>query len=69
MALDRKIAEAVKVAVAAEEQPVAVADRLIAWLDALSDGSESLANLDTTSRFLNDLFESIDLNEGVSQVG
>jgi hypothetical protein len=69
MALDRKIAEAVKAAVAAEEQPVAVADRLIAWLDTLSDGSESLANLDTTSRFLNDLFESIELNEGVSQVG
>jgi hypothetical protein len=60
MALDKKIAAAVRAAVTAENQTAAVADRLIAWLEALSDGKESLGNLDTTNRFLNDLFESIE---------
>ncbi len=63
MALDKKIAAAVRSAVTKEEQPQAVADRLIAWLEALSDGNESLGNIDTTNRFLSDLFESIELSE------
>lgn len=62
MALDKKIAEAVRNAVTEEKQPKAVADRFIAWLEALSDGNESLGNVDTTNRFLNDLFESIELS-------
>jgi hypothetical protein len=66
MALDKKIAAAVRAAVTAEGQPAAVADRLIAWLDSLSDGNESLANLETTNRFLNDLFESIEADDEVS---
>jgi hypothetical protein len=60
MALDKKIENAVRAAVTAESQPDAVADRLIAWLEALSDGNETLGNVDTTNRFLNDLFESIE---------
>ena len=66
MALDKKIAEAVRNAVAGEKQPEAVANRFIAWLEALSDGNESLGNLDTTNRFLNDLFESIKLSDEVA---
>ena len=66
MALDKKIAEAVKSAVAAEKQPQAVANRFIAWLEALSDGNESLGNLDTTNRFLSDLFESIKLSDEIA---
>jgi hypothetical protein len=66
MALDKKIAAAVRAAVTAEGQPAAVADRLIAWLDSLSDGNESLANFETTNRFLNDLFESIEADDEVS---
>lgn len=63
MALDKKIATAVRAAVTAEGQPSAVADRLIAWLDSLSDGNESLGNVETTNRFLNDLFESIQADD------
>lgn len=59
MALDKKIAAAVRKAALAEHQPAAVAERLIAWLETLSSGSESLGNIETTNRFLNDLFESI----------
>ncbi len=60
MALDKKIAAAVRAATAAEGQPVQVANRLIAWLETLSEGNETLANVETTNRFLNDVFESIE---------
>lgn len=60
MGLDKKIAAAVRSATAAEGQPVQVANRLNAWLESLSEGNESLANVDTTNRFLTDLFESIE---------
>lgn len=68
MALDKKIAAAVRAAVVAEGQPSTVADRLIAWLGSLSDGNESLANLDTTHRFLDDLFETIQADDEVANL-
>lgn len=42
MALDEALTAAVHEAVAEEGQPKAVAARLIAWLDALSDGDEPI---------------------------
>ena len=68
MALDKKIAAAVRSATANEGQPVQVANRLIAWLESLSEGNETLANVETTNRFLNDLFESIETDGSADPV-
>lgn len=41
MALDTALEDAIKQAVAEAKQPSAVADRLIAWLEALGEGDVS----------------------------
>lgn len=43
MALDAALEGAIKQAVAEGKQPPAVAERMIAWLEALGDGDVSLA--------------------------
>jgi CxC ATPase-based modification system component len=60
MALDKKIAEAIRESVKTGGQSTKVADRLIAWFDSLTTGTETLGDPSTTNRHLTDLFEIVE---------
>ena len=58
MALDPRIRAAVIEATSEAGQPSALADKLIAWLDSLSSGNESLTDRDSVYRHLELLYDS-----------
>lgn len=57
MALDNRIESAIREAVNEEGQNPKVADRVIAWLDALTNGNETLGDTSAVTRHIQDLFE------------
>ena len=61
MALDRALEEALQTAVSEAGQPKAVAQRLIAWLKALSEGEGSE---DQNLRFYENVTSAINVNVG-----
>lgn len=65
MSVDPKILEAVKAAVAAAEQPPALARRLVAWLEAVGDESEDINDVAATDRRLEIIYEAVDLSTEV----
>lgn len=48
--IDPRVTDAIRKATADLDQPPAVADRLLSWLDALTEGNELLTNVDDTAR-------------------
>jgi hypothetical protein len=64
MALDKRIADAVREAVKSEGQDTKAADRLIAWLEALTSGNETLGDIGAANRHLTDLFEIVAPGKG-----
>jgi len=58
MSVDDKIVEAVRNATEYARQPEAVADRLLAWFEGLSGGSENLEDPDSVERYLETLFQA-----------
>ncbi len=62
MITDAKIQEAIREAVADFGQNEGLADKLIAWFEAVANGNESLANKDSVSRRLDLLYENCSLD-------
>ena len=58
MSTDLKIHEAIREAVADSGQNEGLADKLIAWFEAVASGNESLSNKDSVSRRLDLLYEN-----------
>lgn len=63
MAIDRKVYQAVYSAVANHDQPDKVAQRMIKWLEELSDGIASLSNSDDIKFSIETILEAIEINE------
>jgi hypothetical protein len=63
MSLDPKIAEAIQRAASEAGQEANFAKRLIAWMNDLSNGNESLADNDSVKRHLNLVFEVTKIRE------
>ena len=63
MTIPREIQHAVQTAVTSADQPEAVASRLIAWLEALNAGNESLTDEESVRRHLDLLFQTVALPE------
>lgn len=59
MSVDERIADAVRQAVERAGQPVAVADRLLAWFEGLATGNESLEDPDSVKRHVEVLFDAV----------
>jgi len=60
MDLPREIQTAIHKAVDDERQCPAVASKLLAWFDALSNGNESLTDPESVKRHLDLLFETVE---------
>lgn len=58
MSTDAKIQKAIREAVADFGQNDGLADKLIAWFEAVVNGNENLANKDSVSRRLDLLYEN-----------
>jgi hypothetical protein len=58
MTLDPRVREAIVNAVAAEGQSTALADRLLAWFEALSSNDTSLEDRDAVTRHVELLYEA-----------
>jgi hypothetical protein len=69
MALDPKLTEAIRSAVAAAGQSPALSRRLIAWMDAATSGNEDLNDADASLRHLELLYSetSVSIVRGVAQ--
>jgi len=59
MNLDPRVEAAVKEAVHEAGETPALAEKIIAWLDALAAGNAQLSDRDTTSRHLELLFQTV----------
>lgn len=62
MNTDAKIQEAIKESVADSGQNEGLADKLIAWFEAVANGNDSLANKDSVSRRLDLLYENCSID-------
>lgn len=58
MSTDAKIQKAIREAVADFGQNEGLADKLIAWFEAVANGNENLANKDSVSRRLDLLYKN-----------
>ena len=58
MSLDPKIKEAIITAATETGQDVDFADKLVAWVEDLSNGNDRLDNIDSVKRRLNILYEA-----------
>ncbi len=63
MAIDPMIKQAITTAVQEAGQPIGVAQRFVRWFEAVSSGSEDLANAQSASGHLDALFESTEVAE------
>ena len=61
MAIDNNLKEAIKESVSAHDQAAAVADRLIAWLDRLSDSEVAPAD---KKAFLENVYDALEVEVG-----
>lgn len=61
MSLDAKIVEAVRTATREAGQPDALARRLVAWLEAVADGSADIADVAAADRYLEVIYEAVSL--------
>lgn len=57
--MEPEIRQSIESAVEAADQKPALARKLIAWCESLSDGRESLEDRDSTLRHLADLYETV----------
>ncbi|MFE3109060.1 CxC ATPase DNA modification system associated small protein [Kitasatospora indigofera] len=64
MSLDPKISHAIKEAVVNAGQESALANRLIAWMEAVTSGSADPNDTADADRWLELLFESTEVNYG-----
>lgn len=62
MSTDAKIQKAIKEAVTDFGQNEGLADKLIAWFEAVANGNENLANKDSVSRRLELLYENCSID-------
>lgn len=58
MAIDTKLADAIRAAAVDLGQPAELAERVVAWMNSLASGNETLDDPDSVSRHLELLFES-----------
>jgi hypothetical protein len=61
--MDEKLKSAITEAVRERKQDDIVADELIAWIDAVTSGNESLEDKQSLSRRLGLLFEAVKVEE------
>ncbi len=62
MSTDAKIQEAIREAVTESGQSKGLADKLIAFFEAVANGNENLANRDFVSRHLDLLYENCSID-------
>jgi len=61
MALDERIASALKRTIKKLEQPDVLANRLIAWLDALSSDPSGLDRLEEVIKSIDNVLDAVEL--------
>lgn len=61
MALDQAIVDALEEAVTEADQPKSLARRLVAWVEAINGGNESLHETESTDRRLEALYAEVAL--------
>ena len=67
--IDERIKLAIRKAVREEEQPDAVAAKIIKWFESVSNGNESIDDKDDYRRRLDGLFGAIKVEVGENETG
>jgi hypothetical protein len=61
--VDERIKDSIREAVEMQNQPEAVADKIIKWFENVSEGNESIDDKDDYRRRLDNLFSALDVEE------
>jgi len=61
--VDERIKDSIRKAAEMQNQPDAVADKIIKWFENVSEGNESIDDKDDYRRRLDNLFSALDVEE------
>ncbi|WP_173097785.1 CxC ATPase DNA modification system associated small protein [Actinomadura verrucosospora] len=67
MSLDPKITEAIEIAVSEARQNTALARRIVAWLETLTSGNESINDPSAAARHLELLYDEVTINREMKE--
>lgn len=65
--MDRKIREAVELAVSEAEQPSTLSHKIVRWFEAIASGNEEVSDQESADRHLEILFEELKLSPEVGE--